>query len=43
LARLQPQDIFTRLYRRKYGEEPPAALRAAFAELLLTADEEPAP
>jgi exonuclease SbcD len=43
LARLQPDDIFTKLYWRKYGEEPSTELLAAFQELLLTDNEEPAP
>ncbi len=43
LARLQPDDIFTKLYWRKYGEEPSTELLAAFRELLLTDNEEPAP
>jgi exonuclease SbcD len=43
LARLQPEDIFTRLYRRKYGEDVPAELLAAFRELLLADHQEPAP
>lgn len=40
LGRLQPDDIFKKLYRRKYGEEPAPALLAAFAELLLASDGE---
>ncbi len=43
LARLQPDDIFTKLYWRKYGEAPAADLLAAFRELLLADHEEPAP
>lgn len=34
LERLQPDDIFARLYRTRYDSETPADLRAAFAELL---------
>lgn len=43
LARLQPDDIFTKLYWRKYGEEPAVEVLAAFRELLLADREEPAP
>ncbi|MDZ7622495.1 MAG: exonuclease SbcCD subunit D C-terminal domain-containing protein [Candidatus Competibacteraceae bacterium] len=43
LARLQPDDIFTKLHWRKYGEAPAGELLAAFRELLLANDEEPAP
>lgn len=39
LERLQPDDIFQRLYRTKYQDDVPAALRAAFTELQLAADE----
>jgi exonuclease SbcD len=35
LAQLQPADVFTRLYRQKYGSEAPPDQLAAFAELLL--------
>lgn len=34
LGRLQPDDLFKRLYQNKYQSEPSAALLAAFAELL---------
>lgn len=34
LSRLQPDDIFKRLYQNKYQSEPNAELLAAFAELL---------
>ncbi|MFT5531915.1 MAG: exonuclease SbcD [Candidatus Paceibacteria bacterium] len=37
LDRLQPEDIFNRLYRSKYDTDTPAPLQAAFAELLLDA------
>ena len=36
LERLQPDDIFNRLYRSRYDADAPADLQAAFAELLLT-------
>ncbi|WP_025917097.1 exonuclease SbcCD subunit D C-terminal domain-containing protein [Herminiimonas sp. CN] len=36
LERLQPDDIFKRLYRSRYDADTPADLQAAFAELLLT-------
>lgn len=36
LERLQPDDIFNRLYRSRYDADTPADLQAAFAELLLT-------
>ena len=42
LERLQPDDIFKKLYQNKYQAEPNAELLAAFAELL-TADREIAP
>lgn len=42
LGRLQPDDIFKKLYQNKYQTEPNAELLAAFAELL-TADREIAP
>jgi exonuclease SbcD len=35
LDRLQPEDIFNRLYRSKYDTDTPVELQAAFAELLL--------
>lgn len=35
LDRLQPEDIFNRLYRSKYDTDTPATLQTAFAELLL--------
>ncbi|NMM28976.1 MAG: exonuclease subunit SbcD [Glaciimonas sp.] len=35
LERLQPDDIFNRLYRTKYDADAPLELRAAFAELML--------
>ncbi len=35
LNRLQPEDIFQRLYQSKYGSEAPPEQLAAFAELLL--------
>ncbi len=35
LDRLQPDDIFSKLHWRKYGEEPSNELLAAFRELLL--------
>jgi exonuclease SbcD len=43
LGRMQPDDIFSKLHRRKYGVEPSAELLRAFTELLLTADQESAP
>jgi exonuclease SbcD len=43
LARLQPDDIFNKLYWRKYGEEPSVELLDAFRELLVPFNEEPAP
>ena len=36
LERLQPDDIFKRLYRSRYDADTPVDLQAAFAELLLT-------
>ena len=42
LSRLQPDDIFKKLYQNKYKTEPNAELLAAFTELL-TADREIAP
>ena len=38
LAQLQPEHIFERLYQQHYAAETPAALHAAFAELLLTTE-----
>ena len=35
LERLDPEDVFVRLYRDRYGEEAPASLRTALAELLI--------
>jgi exonuclease SbcD len=35
LAQLQPDEVFARLYRQKYGNEAPPDQVAAFAELLL--------
>ncbi len=40
LERLQPDDIFNRLYRSKYDADAPADLQAAFAELLLNPSED---
>ncbi|NJM10930.1 MAG: exonuclease subunit SbcD [Synechococcaceae cyanobacterium SM1_2_3] len=40
LGRMQPDDIFSKLHRRKYGAEPSTKLLRAFTELLLTADQE---
>ncbi|NCA69803.1 MAG: exonuclease SbcCD subunit D [Sphingobacteriia bacterium] len=42
LARLQPDEIFTELFRRRYGAEPSTELLLAFRELLLTDEEGPA-
>lgn len=39
LERLEPSDIFTRIYRQKYGDAPPASLQAALAEVLLASEE----
>lgn len=39
LNRLQPEDIFLRLYQSKYGSEAPREQVAAFAELLLEPSE----
>ena len=36
LERLQPVDIFERLYQRKFDSRPPADLLTAFAELMAT-------
>jgi DNA repair protein SbcD/Mre11 len=41
LERLQPDDIFNRLYHSKYDADAPAELQAAFAELMLAAATEP--
>lgn len=41
LERLQPDDIFERLYRGRYDSDAPSELRAAFAELMLNPAEEP--
>lgn len=38
LNRLQPEDIFKRLFQSRYGSEASAAQLAAFAELLLESD-----
>lgn len=35
LERLEPADIFNRMYREKYGAAPPAPLLSALAELML--------
>ena len=35
LAQIQPDDIFRRLYRQKFGDEAPADQLSAFAELML--------
>jgi exonuclease SbcD len=35
LAQMQPDDIFRRLYRQRFGEEAPADQLIAFAELML--------
>jgi exonuclease SbcD len=43
LGRLQPDNLFKKLYRHKYQVEPNAKLLAAFSELLLNADQETAP
>jgi exonuclease SbcD len=40
LARLQPDDIFRRLWLQRFGEDAPADQLAAFAELLVPADGE---
>lgn len=42
LGRLQPDDIFCKLHRGRYGEEPSAALLAAFVELLRESGKETA-
>jgi exonuclease SbcD len=38
LARLQPDDIFRRLWQQRFGEDAPDDQLAAFAELLMPAD-----
>jgi exonuclease SbcD len=38
LGRLQPDDIFKKLYQNKYKAEPDSELLAAFSQLLLTSD-----
>ena len=38
LNRLQPEDIFKRIFQNRYGSEAPAAQLSAFAELLLESD-----
>lgn len=38
LARLQPDDIFRRLYLQKFGEDAPDDQMSAFAELMLPGD-----
>jgi exonuclease SbcD len=38
LAQLQPDDIFQRLWRQRFGEDAPADQLAAFAELLVSDD-----
>ena len=43
LERLQPEDIFQRLYRSKYQSESPLALTTAFAELLQHVEETATP
>ena len=43
LGRLQPDDIFRKLHQGRYGEEPSAALLAAFVELLRDSGKETAP
>lgn len=39
LEKLQPEDIFQRLYQSRYGFDAPAELKAAFTELSLACDE----
>jgi exonuclease SbcD len=39
LERLQPDDIFRRLYQSKYDHDAPAELQAAFAELMFSSSE----
>ncbi|MEO6352407.1 MAG: exonuclease SbcCD subunit D C-terminal domain-containing protein [Burkholderiaceae bacterium] len=43
LEKLQPDDIFQRLYRSKYDADVPDALQAAFTELLLTPIDDKSP
>jgi exonuclease SbcD len=43
IERLEPGEVFGRIYRQKYADEAPAALRAAFDELLLEAAGEDEP
>ncbi len=43
LGRMQPDDIFRKLHRRKYGAEPATDLMNAFRELLLESSGESAP
>jgi exonuclease SbcD len=40
LAQLQPDDIFQRLWRQRFGEDAPADQLAAFAELVSSGDRE---
>jgi exonuclease SbcD len=39
LARLQPDDIFRRLWQQRFGDDAPDDQLAAFTELLLPADD----
>ncbi len=41
LEKLQPEDIFQRLYQTRYAADAPPELKAAFAELSLASDEVP--
>jgi exonuclease SbcD len=41
LARLQPDDIFRRLWQQRFGEDAPDDQLAAFAELIMPADDQP--
>ena len=43
LCRLQPDDIFRKLHRSRFGGEPTAELLAVFGELVREADTETAP
>jgi exonuclease SbcD len=43
IERLEPGEVFSRIYRRKYAEDAPAPLLAAFNELLLEAETETRP
>jgi len=43
LGRLQPDDIFCKLHRSRYGGEPPSELLSAFAELLRESGRETMP